>query len=75
MTVPPPSDKRPAYWSTAGLVEGARRSLAVMPALAVFGAGFGTVAAQKGLTLPETALMSGLMFAGPVAVHRHGTLA
>jgi predicted branched-subunit amino acid permease len=64
MTMPPPSDKRPAYWSTTGLVEGARRSLAVMPALAVFGAGFGTVAAQKGLTLPETALMSGLMFAG-----------
>ena len=64
MSVPPPGDTRVAYWSAAGLAEGARRSIPVMPALAVFGAGFGAVAAQKGLTLLEATLMSALMFAG-----------
>jgi predicted branched-subunit amino acid permease len=59
-------DSRPiaAHWSAAGLARGARLSLPVMPALAVFGAGFGAVAAQKGLTLAEATLMSALLFAG-----------
>jgi predicted branched-subunit amino acid permease len=64
MIIRPSGDTRTAYWSAAGLAEGARRSLPVMPALAVFGAGFGAVAAQKGLTLFEATLMSGLVFAG-----------
>jgi branched chain amino acid efflux pump len=64
MTIPAESETRGAYWSVAGLAEGARRSLPVMPALAVFGAGFGAVAAQKGLTLFEATLMSALLFAG-----------
>jgi predicted branched-subunit amino acid permease len=59
-----PAETQMTYWSPAGLVEGARRSLPVMPALAVFGAGFGAVAAQKGLTLFEATLMSALLFAG-----------
>jgi predicted branched-subunit amino acid permease len=64
MTVPAERAARHPYWSFAGLAEGVRRSIPVMPALAVFGAGFGAVAAQKGLTLLEATLMSALMFAG-----------
>lgn len=51
-------------WTTAGLADGARMSVTAMPVMALFGAAFGAYAAQKGLTLPETALMSALMFAG-----------
>lgn len=41
-----------------------RLALPAMPVMAMFGAAFGTFAAQKGLSLFEAALMSALMFAG-----------
>ena len=52
------------YWSGAGFTEGVRFALPAMPVMALFGAAFGTFAAQKGLSLIEAALMSALMFAG-----------
>ncbi|MBZ0138471.1 MAG: AzlC family ABC transporter permease [Pseudorhodoplanes sp.] len=52
------------YWSVAGLSLGMRYALPLLPGSAVFGAAFGTVAAQKGLSLTEAALMSAFVFAG-----------
>jgi predicted branched-subunit amino acid permease len=46
------------------LIEGARLSWPMIPGTVVFAAAFGTVAAQKGLTLWEATLMSALVFAG-----------
>jgi 4-azaleucine resistance transporter AzlC len=53
-----------AFWSSAGLAEGARLALPTLPVLAVFSAAFGVVAAQNGLSLTEAVLMSAFMFAG-----------
>lgn len=53
-----------AFWSSAGLAEGARLALPALPVLGVFAAAFGVVAAQNDLTLLEAVLMSALMFAG-----------
>lgn len=55
---------RPPYWSTAGLWLGARYTLPILPGTAVFGAAFGTIAAQKGLALADAVLMSAFVFAG-----------
>jgi 4-azaleucine resistance transporter AzlC len=52
------------YWSLPGLAEGAWRSAPVLPGSIIFGMAFGTLAAQKGLTLTDTVLMSALVFAG-----------
>jgi 4-azaleucine resistance transporter AzlC len=52
------------HWSPAGLAQGVLLSAPAMPAMAAFGAAFGMVAAQKGLTLLEATLMSALVFAG-----------
>ncbi len=52
------------YWSGAGFAEGVRLAVPAMPVMAMFGAAFGTFAAQKGLSLFEATLMSALMFAG-----------
>jgi predicted branched-subunit amino acid permease len=52
------------YWSGAGFAEGLRLAVPAMPVMAMFGAAFGTFAAQKGLSLIEATLMSALMFAG-----------
>jgi 4-azaleucine resistance transporter AzlC len=57
-----PSDA--AYFSPAGLMEGARLVAPVMPGMMMFGAAFGALAAQKGLTLLEAVLMSTLVYAG-----------
>ncbi len=54
----------PAYYSWAGLIEGARLALPVMPGMVMFGAAFGALAAQKGLSLLEATLMSALVYAG-----------
>jgi predicted branched-subunit amino acid permease len=54
----------PPYWSFAGVVEGARLTLPLVPGTAFFGLVVGTLAAQKGLTLFEAVLMSGIVFAG-----------
>ena len=57
-------DEQAPYWSRAGLWSGIRYTLPMLPGTAVFGMAFGTVAAQKGLTLTEAALMSALVFGG-----------
>jgi len=53
-----------AYYSWAGLVEGARLAMPVMPGMVLFGAAFGALAAQKGLSLLEATLMSAVVYAG-----------
>lgn len=60
------SEKRdgPVYYTWAGLIEGARLALPVMPGMVMFGAAFGALAAQKGLSLLEATLMSALVYAG-----------
>ena len=55
---------QPATLSLAGCLRGIRLSLPILPAAMVFGAVFGTVCAQKGLTLFETFLINSLVFAG-----------
>jgi 4-azaleucine resistance transporter AzlC len=57
-------ENRPAYWSLAGLAEGVRLAMPVMPGMAAFGVAFGTLAAQKGLSLLDAVLMSALVYAG-----------
>lgn len=52
------------YWTLPGLAEGARLSAPVLPGTVIFGLAFGTIAAQKGLTLTDTVLMNALVFAG-----------
>src|SRR5947209_19020087 len=52
------------YWSVAGLAQGARMCGAMVPGTGVFAAAYGTLAAQKGLTLGEAVLMSALVFGG-----------
>ena len=52
------------YWSFPGLVQGARMCGAMVPGTVVFAAAYGTLAAQKGLTLGETVLMSALVYGG-----------
>src|ERR1700737_3347016 len=53
-----------AYWSAAGLVAGVRLAMPGIPVMALFGVGFGTAAAQNGLTHAEATLMSAFVFAG-----------
>lgn len=48
----------------AGLHNGALMALPFLPGVFFFGAAFGTLAAQKGMTLGEALLFSGLTFAG-----------
>ena len=55
---------RPAYWSRAGLLEGARATLTLVPGQFMFGMAFGAVAAQKGFTLVEALTMTGIVYAG-----------
>jgi predicted branched-subunit amino acid permease len=52
------------YWSLPGLALGARMCGAMVPGTVVFAAAYGTLAAQKGLTLSETVLMSALVYGG-----------
>jgi predicted branched-subunit amino acid permease len=57
-------DPKPAYWSRAGLLEGARATVPLLPGIVMFGAAFGAVAAQRGFTLAEAVAMTGLVYAG-----------
>ena len=59
-----PAGDGAAYWSWAGFGEGVRLVLPVMPGMVIFGMAFGALAAQKGLSLLEATLMSGLVYAG-----------
>ncbi len=51
-------------WSFAGIRAGATVMIPALPGVVVFAAAFGALAAQKGLTLFETVLMSAIVFAG-----------
>ena len=62
MTAPPASSD--ARWTLAAFRHGAIDVLAFVPGLAGFAMAYGTVAARKGMTLFETLLMSGTIFAG-----------
>lgn len=54
----------PGTATRAGFRHGALMSLPFLPGCFFFGAAFGTLAAQKGMTLGEALLFSGLTFAG-----------
>ena len=64
MTTSTPHRAQAPYWSWPGLIEGARLTLPLLPGIVVFSAAFGTIAAQKGLTLAQLVLMNGIVFAG-----------
>jgi 4-azaleucine resistance transporter AzlC len=51
-------------FSRRGLARGARRTLPIGAAVAVYGTVFGALAAQAGMSSLEAVLMSGLVFAG-----------
>jgi len=51
-------------FSRAGLLAGVRRSLPVALSVAAYGAVFGVLARQAGLSVEEAGLMSGLVYAG-----------
>ena len=53
----------PAF-TAAGLLLGARRSLPLVLSVGAYGAVFGVLARQAGLSLPEASLMSAAVFAG-----------
>ena len=62
---PVASDGAPApTWSFAGIRAGVTVMIPALPGVIVFAAAFGALAAQKGLTLFETVLMSAIVFAG-----------
>ncbi|OYZ97347.1 MAG: branched-chain amino acid ABC transporter permease [Rhizobiales bacterium 17-65-6] len=54
----------PVRITLAGVRMGVDAMWPLMPGIAVFGAAFGAAAAQKGFSAAETALSSGLVFAG-----------
>lgn len=64
MTTISDRDDATAYYSWAGALEGVRLALPVMPGMVMFGAAFGALAAQKGLSLLEATLMSAVVYAG-----------
>lgn len=51
-------------WSWPGFTQGILLTVPLIPGVMVFAAAFGTLAAQKGLTLVEATLMSALVYAG-----------
>ena len=57
-------NRAPARWGLDGLRYGVTHTLPLLPGTAVFGAGFGTVAVQKGLTFTEAVCMSAFVFSG-----------
>ncbi|WP_417666500.1 AzlC family ABC transporter permease [Roseibium sp.] len=58
------SERKPVTLTYAGCIQGARYCIPVLPGTIAFGAVFGTVTAQKGLTLLETLLINSFVFAG-----------
>ncbi|MEZ5763985.1 MAG: AzlC family ABC transporter permease [Xanthobacteraceae bacterium] len=59
-----PAAPRPAYWSRAGLLLGARAMLPLLPGSFAFGMAFGALAAQRGFSLAEAVAMTGIVYAG-----------
>jgi predicted branched-subunit amino acid permease len=51
-------------WSLDGVRAGAMTMVPALPGVALFGAAFGALAAERGLTTLEAVLMSGIVFAG-----------
>ena len=64
MTTHPHKREDAPYWSLPGLAEGAWRAAPLLPGTIIFGTAFGTIAAQKGLTLGDAVLMNALVCAG-----------
>jgi predicted branched-subunit amino acid permease len=54
----------PPIWSLDGVRQGAMTMVPALPGVALFGAAFGALAAERGLTTLEALLMSGIVFAG-----------
>lgn len=54
----------PPPFSLGGCLEGVRLFLPVLPGIFVYGLAFGTAAAHRGMSLAETAAMSGFVYAG-----------
>lgn len=59
MSKPPP-----APLTFAGMLDGARAMLPLMPGITAFGMAFGAASVQKGFSLAESTLSSALVFAG-----------
>jgi predicted branched-subunit amino acid permease len=57
-------EARGAYWSRAGLLDGARSVVPLLPGITTFGMAFGALAAQKGFSLAEALAMTGIVYAG-----------
>ncbi|MFG1345119.1 AzlC family ABC transporter permease [Xanthobacter autotrophicus DSM 431] len=55
---------RPVPLTLAGTLLGVRAMMPLMPGIAAFGAAFGAASVQKGFSLLEASLSSGLVFAG-----------
>ena len=64
MTTHPAKSAQAPYWSLGGIAEGAWRSAPLLPGTVIFAMAFGTIAAQKGLSLTDTVLMNAIVFAG-----------
>ncbi|HYS48098.1 MAG TPA: AzlC family ABC transporter permease [Xanthobacteraceae bacterium] len=60
----PSHDHAPPYWSLGGLGHGALLAAPALPGIVVFAAAFGTLAAERGLTLLEATAMSAIVFGG-----------
>lgn len=63
-TIPEQRASAPAHFTRKGLIAGAIAMTPIVLSQSAFGVVFGTLAAQKGLTLIEVLLMSGLVYAG-----------
>jgi len=57
-----------------GMLLGARMIMPIVPGIVFFASAFGTAAAQKGMSLTETVLMSGLALCGRRAACRAGAV-
>jgi 4-azaleucine resistance transporter AzlC len=64
MTTQSQESAQAPYWSMPGLAQGARLCGAMVPGTIVFAAAYGTLAAQKGLTLSQAVLMSAFVYGG-----------
>jgi predicted branched-subunit amino acid permease len=58
----------PPTWSLDGVRAGAAAMIPAVPGVAIFGAAFGALAADRGLTMFESVLMSGVVFAGVLQI-------
>ncbi len=64
LILPPNVTREPILITFAGFRAGARMTLPLLPGTCAFAAAFGAAAVEKGLTLWEAVLMSGLVYAG-----------